>query len=859
MTTGPPDPDATTQPQPVAPTLPSPAVRAATISPFISLALACVVGIIAGTLWRQLLPFLIAGGITSLIACVMLIAGRSRGARCWGVLALSCSMAAWTVVREEFTSANDVRRFLSNNSQLVQLSGTVDGVPFLSAPAIGGLAQFSYKPPGTLFFLDVDSILVDGVMQPSSGKLLAKVAEADHELRAGDRIQAAGWLRTIEGPVNPGERDYRQFLADRGVYGRLSMGGRENYSLIGRSSVTAALPLASRWLSDAAAQSLRVGMTPDAGRIALLDALILGRWSSDLSEVDDSFRQVGLAHILSISGTHLTILLAVVWFAARLVSRRPNRACIAVLLVLGLYLVLVPPQVPLTRAGIMAATFAVGFASGRRVRGIDMLALAGVIVLVWRPNDLFNAGCQLSFVGVAALLLFARPVGRWIWAEPSLPDTEMTRQQLVARTVADYTAANVVAASLSLPLVAYHFGVVAPLAVLLSMIVLPLVTGVLALGFLKVIVGLMLPSLAALLAWPLERITDAMIRFTSDAAHWPAASVQLAEPPSLVWTLAAVAVLVALFAGLFARRKLALASAVSISAIWLFWPHAPSLIAAHLAPVEHQPAVTINMFDVGDGSCFLVRLTADPRTPAQTIMFDCGSMQYLDIGKRSIAPGLAALRVSRIDTLFISHADMDHYCGIPELIDQVSVSRIVLTPQFLDEAAEYPRGPAALLLLRIRERHIPILKAEAGWHEFAGGADLELLWPRENFRTRRANDASMVLSIRAAGRRVLLSGDVQQESIPLLLAAHDLRADVADLPHHGSFVESSPAWYRAVSPRFVLQSSGPARLLADHWNALIDPQTTRLITDRTGMVDLVITRSGDISCSTFKPDTGTSR
>lgn len=850
MTQSVPDPDAT-----------PPATPVARVSPFIALALACMAGVIGGTLRPRLTPFVVPGGLAIFIAGVMLIARRPRGARYWGVLALGFAMAAWTVARVQYTSPNDVRRFIAEESQLAEITGTVDGVPFLGSPAIGGLAQFSYKPPGTLFYLDVDSIVAGGAARPSSGKLLVKVAQADHILRAGDRIRAIGWLRAVEGPVNPGEQDYRQYLANRGVHGRLSMGSRENYTLLGRSMVTAALPVASRTLSDAAAQSLRIGMTPDAGRLALLDALVLGRWSSDLSEVDDSFRKVGLAHILSISGTHLTILLAVVWLLARLVARRPNRACIAVLAVLGLYLILVPPQVPLTRAGIMAATFALGFASGRRVRGIDMLALAGVIVLAWRPTDLFDAGCQLSFAGVAALLLFARPVGQWLWADPPLPDIAPTRQQLVARGAADYTAANVVASTLSLPLVAFHFGMVSPLAIVLSMIVLPLVTGVLALGFLKVVVGLALPSFAAFLAWPLERITDAMIRLIGDAALWPAASYQLAEPPGIAWTLAASAIAAALFAGWFFRRRLALAAALGIAAAWLLWPHAPAVLAARFAPAESQPAMTINMFDVGDGSCFLVRLSADPGTPPQTILFDCGSMQYLDVGRRSIVPGLAAMRVARIDTLFLSHADMDHYCGVPEVLDSVPISRIVLTPQFLDEVAEFPRGPAATLMARVRDRRVPIVKAAAGWREFAGGAELELLWPDESFHPPRANDTSMVLSIRAAGRRVLLSGDVQQDSIPRLLGRRGdgLKADVADLPHHGSFVESSPAWYRGVAPRIVLQSSGPWRLLGDKWKTLIDPKATRLITDRAGMVEVAITRGGEISWTTFKQGAEASR
>jgi hypothetical protein len=142
----------------------------------------------------------------------------------------------------------------------------------------------------------------------------------------------------------------------------------------------------------------------------------------------------------------------------------------------------------------------------------------------------------------------------------------------------------------------------------------------------------------------------------------------------------------------------------------------------------------------------------------------------------------------------------------------------------------------------------------AGWREFAGGAELELLWPREDFAPRRANDTSMVLSIRAAGRRLLLNGDIQEEAIDGLLSRNIvLKADITDLPHHGSFVEASPRWFHAVAPSVVLQSTGPARLIVDRWAGMIDPaRTRRLISDREGMVEVVAARDGAISWSSFK-------
>jgi beta-lactamase superfamily II metal-dependent hydrolase len=116
----------------------------------------------------------------------------------------------------------------------------------------------------------------------------------------------------------------------------------------------------------------------------------------------------------------------------------------------------------------------------------------------------------------------------------------------------------------------------------------------------------------------------------------------------------------------------------------------------------------------------------------------------------------------------------------------------------------------------------------------------------------------VVLSLRAAGRRVLLNGDVQERATRALLdGGVDLRADVADLPHHGSVVESSGEWLTAVSPTVVLQSSGRARLRRDKWAPLLaeydDPDLRRLITERDGMVSVWIERDGRLGYETFLP------
>ena len=492
----------------------------------------------------------------------------------------------------------------------------------------------------------------------------------------------------------------------------------------------------------------------------------------------------------------------------------------------------------------MAGVFCLSYATGRRMRPGDLLALACVIVLVWRPADLFNSGFQLSFGVVAALMRFTGPLGQAIWPDPPvIPAGDRTRYTLVRRGV-DYLAVNIVAYAVAMPLVMYHFCVLTSLTILLSIVALPVVTVVLAVGYLKVLVGAALPSVGLLLAGPLQWLADIMSGLVDHAAGWRASTIEPTRQPTVVWTGVVLVVVIAWLSGAFVRRRRAMVAAIAVCVVDF----------ALLPGIGRLPAMRINMFAVGNGSCYLVRLHEGEET--FTLMFDCGSQQYLGVGSASIVPALRAVGVDRIDLMIISHADMDHYSGSLDVMKSVPVARVVVTPQHLAAAQRRPDTAAAHLVESIRRSEVSIDTASRGWRMQAAGARLRMLWPPADFVADRANNASLVLSVQTAGRLLLLNGDIQQTPIEALMRTEsDLRADICDLPHHGSFLPASPEWLRRVDPSHVLQSSGARRRRIDHWAKLTDrANMTRLITDRDGMVQLDVADDGQISWRRFRPN-----
>jgi competence protein ComEC len=820
--------------------------------PWTIVAIAWVLGITLGHAFPSLYAWLMIGAATCLVMAIMLRRRRLRAVRCWGLLSVVALGAGWLVLHTHYVQPRNISRYLAEQSQLAQVTGVVDGMADLRSPLRGAFGQFTYESPSTMFVLDLRSILVRQQPTPAAGKLLVRVDQADHRLAPGQTISATGWLSRIGGPMNPGEIDFRKVLAARGIEARLTLHNRGNWQLLAEPSPISRWTLSGlrRSVGVAFADSLRLGMDDQTASFSLLQTLLLGERSRNLGDLEDSFRKVGLAHLLSISGAHLGILLWLVWLVVRLLVPHPARATALVLAVLAIYLLAVPPHVPVIRAGIMASLFLLGYATGRKLPALDLLAIAAIITLLWRPQDLFNPGFQLSFGIVAALLLFAKPVALWMLAPPLVQPTTHLWARRVWWGLINYLAVSIVAFIIALPLVALHFQMVNPLAVLLSVLSLPLLTAVLGLGYLKILLGLFLPSAGLLLSEPLRFVATTLASLVDEIAAWPGVWIELTCPPSIAWTLLVLFLGVALFSGWFARRKRILAAVTAILIGWTFltqhhatadWVHGRS---------TNDSAAIINMFAVGDGSCYLLR------TGGRTLMFDCGSQAYLDIGHRNIVPALRQLGVFKIDLLLLSHADLDHYSGSLDLIDGIHVSSVLLPPQMIAEARQSPSAATGFLLAGLQKRDRTPQVVAQGWRENMGQAQLELLWPPPQLATKAANDTSLVLSVRIAGRRILLNGDIQQQAIPMLLdSGIDLRADITDLPHHGSMVDDSIDWLNAVSPTFVLQSCGPARLYQDKWADFFATSTMRrLISEQRGMVELRIDWQGRITESCFTDD-----
>ncbi len=803
---------------------------------------------------------------------------RPRAVASWGWLAFILLSAAYMSVREHRVPMHSIERYLGTVPALQRVQGVIEGPSKIASPRRGHFGDFTYKKPDTFFVLRVERIAVavsadedtpdDGLRpgldwSPAAGRLLCRIDEAEPNLIPGQRIEAAGWAASFRGPVNPGEKDFRAAMKQRGIAGRITLQNRNNWHPVHATprSASGALGAAADWgnacfdqfdrlrqaFAHAAGHALAIGMRGDPEVLALLNRVVLGQSSEELSDLEGEFKRVGMAHLLAISGAHLGVLLGLTWLLLKVLGVSPSQSCVLVLALLGLYLLAVPVRVPVARSALMAVLLLGGYALGRGPSAEHRLAAAMILVLMWRPADLFDAGFQLSFVTVWALIRYTPTVSQWLWPKPPLEPVELGVRKLM-RSVVDAQAVSIVAFAAAGPIVAYHFQLISPLAAALSFAALPVFVGLLGIGYVKALVGIALPTLSWWLAEPLLWFGRALAFLVRKVDQLPGSSVELATRPSAWWIVAILAMGAALGQGWLRGRRLAPLCAAGLIVLCMAMEQQPHIVA--FLRGKPQPAIRLYTFSVGDGSCHVVV------AGSHVLMFDCGSQNYPLIGRRSVVPGLRAIGVRKIDTLIISHSDLDHFGGVLDVVENVRVARILVPPQLLANAQSEEEGTTAFLLAELSRRNIPVEPIYRGWHSNQGDVTFRVHWPTPDFVAQRNNDTSVVLRITADRASLLLVGDIEGQAMHALLASgDDLTASVMELPHHGSFVEgASPAFLAAVAPSIVLQSSGMRSAIDDPWAAPLEAHhVRRMVTDMLGMIHLNLHADGSIETQSFLP------
>ncbi len=692
--------------------------------------------------------------------------------------------------------SDDVSRLVRERPLLVSLRGQVIREPWYST--FGG----DEKTYHISYDIDVTQIRTKDGWTDASGTVRATQYGSALEIPFGARMEVTGRLSLPRPPTVPGQFDYTAHLTGSGVRALLSVPGDFHARVTGHG-IANPLRLVAHHVRWHARRTIERNFRRSEG--AILEAVILGNRRAVGDEVLEAFATSGTMHFLAISGLHVGIIAGLIWWVMRLFGVPPKWTRIVVMGTVILYAYVTGGRPPIVRAAVMTCAFCFATIVEREADLMNILAAAALALLVSNPVNLFDAGFQLSFAAVFAIAGLMPLLTPYAMKLAGLAEGR-ERIRKAVKWLALGFAVSVAAWLGAAPLVAKHFHLVTPAVVLVSPLLLPVVAFVLAGGIVSVALAAVSPTLAqpavALtsgLVTCLKKLVLASASFRFSYWHVPDAVIA----PAYYIVLAAVIVL-----ALRPRWKLA---AVGVLIAWnissiFFWDIFPS----------RQPD-TVTMLDVGKGNCVVV--TTESR---HTLVYDVGSTSVRHVGSTRLAPYLWHRRIRRIDTLALSHPEADHINGVREIAWRFPIGNVLVSDRFRD----YEQGRKLVAFLE--RRGIPVATVAAPALLKENGRTTKILWPRAEPKTLTVNDSSLVAALGRKGKRILLTGDVEDTAVWSLLGAPGtLACDVLQVPHHGRPIGPAQRLAEAARPAVALISDD-ARELSSEAAALYERVGSRV-------------------------------
>lgn len=545
----------------------------------------------------------------------------------------------------------------------------------------------------------------------------------------------------------------------------------------------------------------------------LVGAILYGSSLVDLPrDIVELYRRTGTIHVLVVSGSQVTLLVLVLVYITG-GHRRSARLLHLVLVIPAafLYAVLCGREPSILRATALAIVLVSGLYAGRPYDVPTALAFVAALLVLVEPGDLFSPSLQLTF---AACLGVIGACG--LLRAPAESATVIAPGRFL-RGFALVLAGTAGAWVMTTPILAYHFGAVAITGNLANALVVPLASLVLLFGLPAVLLSLLSPLATAGPLWICRLALDLSLAVNQRCAAFPAAFAEsLHASPLLIagwYATVLIAYLLARHAGGAARLLSLLGGLLALGILLV-------LMATPLRPTH----VTVTWLDVGEGVATVIE------TPeGHVALFDAGSRDPDLRGARAaedvLLPYLRSRGCRRLSAAVVSHADVDHFNALPRLAEYLPVDCLVVPPW--GEGEEY-----ANLLADLRRRGAAMQVARAGAVLELGPAKLLFLHPQQYSTAEgpgRDNDQCLVAMVEAAGRRVLLTADVEtggQREVLRCMGAGGLRTDVLQVPHHGRKSAFLPDFLDAAAPALAVVPNGPEYVggsldprLADHFCA----------------------------------------
>lgn len=630
---------------------------------------------------------------------------------------------------------------------------------------------------GWYSFLKIKTLTVNG-HEMKFNKMVKVIGytSLDSELEKSNSVRVKALFRSFDTPCNPGQFDYAHYMYDQQIIGLIVVYDRHDMmitSKIEKLNFVRIIGQVESWIRKTISHYYPANID------GWLVALVLG----DRSYFDpikvQKISLSGLAHILAISGLHLSIIFFFILKAGRVLRLPRMLGQMSALVIIVFMTCLIHGQISALRAVLMMGCSIIVWMHLAHKDAWSAWALAGLILMVANPGLIGQAGFQLSFAATAAIL--------FTW--PYLPNIKNFFMRWCCHLVILSGSIFVMTSFLTI----HHFNLITPVSIISNLFALPLLTMVLISAWVQLLLAAMIPGAAVWMAAitsflinGLEQIAFIMSRLSW--GHFYVKNFPL--------------VLIGIWFGLLFLAKIGDCNRAIKAAILSGW-----LLGTMIGMViNHQSdQITVTALALNKGEAFIIQ------HHQKTMLIDTGTQTDFIY---QVYPFLKQQGINHLDAVLISHQDKDHSGGLSACLNLISTGQLLFAGSWVYEDQK--------LIQAIDDARTKLveMKAMDEW-ELGRCCSLKALWPG-HYGVRSSNDTCLVVEIMLENQRLLFTGDspmaVEEQWLelnPCLL----LKAG-----HHGDHKSTSDYLLNRISPQAVLVTAG----LRNSYG-LPDPRTIRRI------------------------------
>lgn len=700
----------------------------------------------------------------------------------------------------------------------------------------------------------------------------------------GDDVNLSGVLERPAEARNFGGFDYRAYLLSKQVHWLLKITGSDHVKAA--APATWNLSTILRWIDG-----VRNAIGAEIDRLfqerhsGYMKGLIIGMRGDLDPDTFMQFSQLGLTHILAISGMHVAVYVGTLLFILLRLRVTRETAQLVVLFLVPVYVLLSGAGPSVVRAGIMIMIGLVAARRGVLKDGLNILGGTALLMLIWNPYFLLSVSFQLSFLVTAGLMVYT-PLAAPLLSR--LP--EWLKNTLAVTLVAQFV---------SFPLTIYYFNQFSLLSFAANFVVVPLITlFVLPLGMVTLLLGRAWGGAANTLGAAVEWLNNATFYAVEWMNGW-SGGITIWRSPSLYWIAAYYLILYGL---LYMSKKL------------IGVPSAPQYMEDDTVPLEglnpygrsrrgidayplgrtprwgrtgltllavgfglllyrgyqsdtSRGTGAISFLDIGQGDSILIT------TPGgSNILVDGGGTvsfgkkeewrlrrSPFEVGAKVLLPLLKKRGIHRLDAVILTHGDQDHAGGLQAVLEGIPVSALLFNGTIAD------REPYLKLMQTALDREVKLYGVHQGMIVSPDkDTELAFLWPKSKEEgwdklqiLEEQNHDSVVFRLRMNGRSFLFTGDMDLEAEEIIVEtglkngiSQGARIDVIKAAHHGSKTSTGEPWLEYWNPSIAVISVGVNNSYGHPNGQVLERLSARNIqilrTDQQGEIQMRVLRKGTL-------------